>query len=102
MPADFSVSPSVQDWIRQVTEEKRDALTALLMVLKDHFLPGGSLLRISQFKEPAEIPASFTVPFDEGRCLLLYELPIRADEPIRLLLILDPYSFPSASSAAAS
>lgn len=40
-----------------------------------------------------DVPAGFTVPFDQNRCLLLYEVPMRAEDPIRLLLILDPYYF---------
>lgn len=90
LPHEFEASPSVQAWIRGATPEKRDALTSVLVILKDHPLPGGSVLKITEHKDPSELPAGFNVPFRNGTCLLLYEIPIRAEDPITLVLILDP------------
>jgi hypothetical protein len=92
IPPEFDPSPSVVGWIQHASPEKLEAFTRLLITLKDHFLPGGSLLRISPHQDPATVPAAFNVPFDE--CLLNYEVPLRAEDPIRLLLILDPFSIP--------
>jgi hypothetical protein len=88
VPRDFAPSPSVRDWIAKASPRERQALTDLLVALARHPLPGGSLLRIMEHKDPWEIPMSYTVPFCDGECLLLYEIPIRAEEPIKLLLIL--------------
>src|SRR5438552_3591380 len=90
---EFAPSPAVQEWIREASDEARDALVAVLVVIKERPFPGGSLLQIRPFREPVDIPTGFTVPFYEGRCLLLYEVPLRVEEPIRLVLILDPYFF---------
>lgn len=91
-PKEFDVSPAVQEWIRNASPEKRRALTGLLVVLKEHYLPGGTLLRITTHENPLRLPASFNVPFDD--CLLLYQVPLRTEDQIKLLLVLDPFDIP--------
>jgi hypothetical protein len=92
IPPEFDASPAVQAWIKEASLDKRNELTKLLVVLKDHYLPGGSLLRITHHQDPSVVPSSFNVPFDG--CLLNYQVPLRADDPIRLLVILDPFEIP--------
>ena len=92
IPPEFDPSDSVRDWIRNAPKDKSDDLTKLLVVLKDHFLPGGSLLRITPHEDPMHIPSSFNVPFDD--CLLTYQVPLRTEDPIKLLLVTDPFAIP--------
>lgn len=92
IPPEFDASQSVINWIKQASPEKRAAFTKLLLTLKDHYLPGGSLLRISPHEDPMTIPASFNVQFDD--CLLSYQVPLRAEDPIRLLVVVDPFDIP--------
>jgi hypothetical protein len=96
VPLGFDASPSVVAWIKQADPDKREAFTDLLLTLKDHPLPGTSLLRISPHEDPSRAPASFNVPFDA--CLLNYRVPLRAEEPIRLLVVLDPFTIPPRES----
>lgn len=92
IPREFDPSDFVRDWVKNATPEQRMALAKLLSVLKDHFLPGTSLLRIAPHQDPGEIPSSFNVPFDGS--LLNYEVPLRAEEPIKLTVILDGFTLP--------
>jgi hypothetical protein len=87
----------VQAWIAGAPADAVDAFAALLVTLKDNFLPGGNLLKIMPLKEPMDVPSGFTVPFYDGSCLLLYEVPLRTEDPIKLLLVFDPYFFSAAT-----
>jgi len=89
VPPEFAASPAVQDWIRKASADQRQALTDLLVALRTSYLPGGSLPGITPHMDPGSVPMSFNVPFKDGECLLLYQVPMRAEDPISLVLILD-------------
>lgn len=48
------------------------------------------MLRIMENKEaPDFLPRSYTVPFCDAECLLLYEIPVIAEDPIKLVFVFD-------------
>jgi hypothetical protein len=91
LPREFAPSPQVKAWLLTASLERKRALTELLIPLALNPLPGGSLLKIMENKEPPEIlPRGYTVPFCNDECLLRYEIPVRTEDPIKLVFVFDP------------